>query len=58
MTTKLGIAIVAAGVVLLVLRAVGLVDTEIADIASVLAIVLGALAVAIDGEAADSDNGR
>lgn len=57
MTTKLGIAIVAAGVVLLVLRAVGLVDTEIADIASVLAIVLGALAVAIDGEAADSDNG-
>ena len=56
-TTKLGIAIVAAGIVLLVLRAVGLVDTEVADIASVLAIVLVALAIAIDGEVADSDNG-
>ena len=57
-TTKLGIAIVATGIVLLALRAAGVVDTEVADIASVIAIVLGALAIAIDGEAADSDNGR
>jgi hypothetical protein len=52
-TTRIGFAIILAGVVLLVLRAVGVVDTELADIASVLAIVVGALAVAIDGEAAD-----
>ncbi len=53
MTTKLGFAIILVGVVLLVLRAVGLVDSDTADIASVLAIVVGALAVAVDGEAAD-----
>lgn len=53
MTTKIGFAIIVAGVALLVLRGIGLVDTELADIASVLAIVIGALAVAIDGEAAD-----
>lgn len=52
-TTRLGFAIILAGVVLIVLRAVSLVDTELADIASVLAIVVGALAVAVDGEAAD-----
>lgn len=52
-TTRIGLLIIAVGVVLIVLRAIGTVDTETADIASVLAIVLGALAVAIDGEAAD-----
>lgn len=53
MTTRVGFTIIVAGVVLLFLRAFGMVDTELADIASVLAIVVGALAVAIDGEAAD-----
>ncbi|MCB0970633.1 MAG: hypothetical protein KDA97_03805 [Acidimicrobiales bacterium] len=53
MTTRLGFAIIAAGVVVLGLRAFDLLDTELADIASVLAIVIGALVVAIDGEAAD-----
>ena len=42
-----------AGIVLIILRAVNWVDAEGADIASTLAIVFGALAVAIDGEAAD-----
>ncbi len=55
MTTRLGFAIIAAGALLLALRAVGVVDTEAADIGSVLLIVVGAIAVAIDGEAADHD---
>ena len=53
MTTRLGFAIMAAGATLIVLRWLGVIDTEMADIASVMAIVLGALAVAIDGEEAD-----
>lgn len=53
MTTRLGFAIITAGIILIILRAIGLVDTEGADIASTLAILVGALAVAIDGEAAD-----
>ncbi len=57
MTTRLGFSIIAAGLALLALRALGLVDTEVADIASVLAMVVGALAVAIDGEAADGGKG-
>ncbi|MCU1354607.1 MAG: hypothetical protein JWM89_25 [Acidimicrobiales bacterium] len=52
-TTRLGVSIIAAGIALLVLRATGVIDNELADIASVIAIVLGALAIAIDGEAAD-----
>lgn len=55
MTTRLGLAIIVVGIVLLALRAINWVDSEVADIASVLAIVFGALAVAIDGEAADGD---
>ncbi len=53
MTTRIGIAIIVAGVVLLVLRATGVIDREVVDIAAVFAIVVGALAVAIDGEEAD-----
>lgn len=53
MTTKIGFAIILAGVILIGLRAANWVDSEMADIASVLAIVVGALAVAIDGEEAD-----
>lgn len=52
-TTRIGFAIIAAGAIVLGLRAFDLLDTELADIASVLAIVIGALVVAIDGEAAD-----
>ena len=57
MTTRLGLAIIVVGIVLLALRAINWVDSEVADIASVLAIVLGALAVAVDGDAADGDVG-
>ena len=53
MTTRIGFAIIIAGVVLIGLRAANWVDSEMADIVSVLAIVVGALAVAIDGEEAD-----
>lgn len=53
MTTKIGFAIIIGGVVLICLRAANWVDSEMADIVSVLAIVVGALAVAIDGEEAD-----
>jgi hypothetical protein len=52
-TTRLGFSIILAGVVLLVLRATGVVDRELVDIVAVLFIVIGALGVAIDGEAAD-----
>jgi hypothetical protein len=52
-TTRLGFAIISAGVALLLLRTFGWVDTELLDIASVLGIVVGALVVAIDGEGAD-----
>ena len=53
MTTKIGFAIIIAGVVLICLRAANWVNSEMADIVSVLSIVVGALAVAIDGEEAD-----
>ena len=52
--TRIGFAIILAGVALIIVRAVNWVDTELADIASVLLIVVGALAVAIDGEEADA----
>ena len=54
MTTRIGFSIIVAGVLLIGLRAANWVDSEIADIASVLLIVVGALAVAIDGEEADA----
>ncbi len=53
MTTKIGFVIILGGVVIICLRAANWVNTELADIVSVLAIVVGALAVAIDGEVAD-----
>ena len=53
MTTKIGFAIIIAGVLLICMRAANWVDSEMADIVSVLSIVVGALAVAIDGEEAD-----
>ncbi len=59
-TTRIGLFIILAGVALIVARAVGWVDSEAADIAATLAIVVGALAIAIDGESADradSDQG-
>ena len=52
-TTKIGFVIMFGGVVLLFMRALNWVDAEAADIVSVLLIVVGALAVAIDGEEAD-----
>jgi O-antigen ligase len=55
-TTRIGFLIIAAGIILIVLRAINMVDTEAADIASTLAIVIGAVAVAIDGEVADRGN--
>jgi hypothetical protein len=52
-TTRIGFAIMVAGIALLVLRATGVIDREVVDIAAVFGIVIGALAVAIDGEEAD-----
>lgn len=48
--TRVGFLVIFAGAVIYALRAAGLVDTESADIASVLFVVVGALAVAVDGE--------
>lgn len=56
-TTHLGFAIIIAGAVLLVLVATGVVDDDIFSIVSMLAIVLAALVIAIDGESADQNNG-
>jgi hypothetical protein len=53
-TTRLGFSIIVAGIALLVLRATGVVNSELADIAATLALVAGALAVAIDGESPDT----
>lgn len=50
MTTRLGFALIIAGLLVIVMRAVNWVDSEAADIVSTLAIVFGALAVAIDGD--------
>lgn len=58
MTTRIGFLIILGGVVLLVARAANWVNTESADIASTLAIVVGALCVAIDGEDADRGESR
>lgn len=52
-TTRIGFAVIASGIAVLVLRVTGVLDSEAADIVSVLGIVLGALAVAIDGDSAD-----
>lgn len=56
MTTRLGFAIIGIGILLLFFRAINWIDSELADILSVLAIVVGALAVAVDGESADQDD--
>lgn len=52
-TTWIGFVIIAAGIALIVLRAINWVDAESTDIVSTLAIVVGALAVAVDGDSAD-----
>ena len=49
-TTRIGALIILAGIVLIVARAFNWVDSEAADIAATLAIVVGALAVAVDVE--------
>ena len=54
-TTRLGFAIIGIGILLLIVRAINWVDSETADILATLAIVVGALAVAVDGESADRD---
>ncbi|MCB0978634.1 MAG: hypothetical protein KDB02_14375 [Acidimicrobiales bacterium] len=48
--TRIGFAIIGVGIALLILRVADWVDAESADILSVLAIVIGAVVVAIDGE--------
>ena len=52
-TTRIGTLVIAVGILLLFLRGSGVIDAEAWDIGGVICIVLGALAVAIDGEAAD-----
>lgn len=53
-TTRIGALIILAGVLLIVARALNWVDSESADIAATLGIVVGALAIAVDGEDADT----
>lgn len=53
-TTRIGALIILAGVLLIVARALNWVDSEAADIAATLGIVVGALAIAVDGESADT----
>lgn len=57
-TTRIGAFIILAGVALIVARALNWVDSEAADIAATLGIVVGAVAIAIDGENADSTGTR
>ena len=49
--TRAGFGVIALGALVLLLRAIGVIDSELGDIASVLTIVVGAVMVAIDGEA-------
>lgn len=48
--TRFGFLIGMLGVVLIGLRMAGLVDSELADIASACAVVVGAMIIAVDGE--------
>lgn len=48
--TRAGFVIIALGAVLFVLRAVGIIDSEVVDIIAVSAAVVGAIAIAIDAE--------
>lgn len=57
-TTRIGALIILAGVALIVARALNWVDSEAADIAATLGIVVGALAIAIDGENADAPQSK
>ncbi len=50
MTTRIGALIILLGVAMFVARAFNWVDSEAADIAATLAVVVGALVVAVDGE--------
>jgi hypothetical protein len=52
-TTRIGTLTIAVGILLLFLRGFGVIDAEAWDIGGVICIVIGALAIAIDGEAAD-----
>ena len=52
MTTRLGVVFIVVGAALLAVRAFGALGGA-SDIAAALCIVVGALGVAIDGEAAD-----
>lgn len=48
--TRIGFSIIGIGVALMIMRVADWVDVESADILSVLAIVIGAVVVAIDAE--------
>jgi NhaP-type Na+/H+ or K+/H+ antiporter len=48
--TRIGFVIIGLGIALIAARVLDWVNTESADILSVLAIVIGALVVAVDGE--------
>lgn len=54
--TVIGFLLMAVGFAVIVTRLVGVVDTELADIGSVGAIVAGAVTVAIDGEREVGEN--
>lgn len=54
MATRIGAAVILAGICLLLIHAVGWVDGDAYDLGGVLAIVVGALGVAVDGEEVDA----
>lgn len=54
MATRIGAALILAGVCLLVIHAVGWTNGDAYDLGGVLALVMGALGVAVDGEEVDA----
>ncbi len=54
MATRIGAAVILAGVCLLVIHAVGWTNGDAYDLGGVLALVIGALGVAVDGEEVDA----
>ena len=53
MATRIGALLILVGICLLVVHAVGWVDGDFYDLGGVMAIVGGALGIAVDGEEAD-----
>ncbi len=55
MTTRIGAVLIIGGICMLVIQAVGWTNGDAYDLGGVLAIVVGALGVAVDGEGTDNE---